>query len=65
MATHVATNVKMGTYLSPMITYGDDPLKAYEEDMKPSAPQGTDAVDDKKVFEYKEELKIYLQGKKY
>ena len=63
IASHVATNVTMGTYLAPMITNDAKPETSYDKDMEPPALEQAELSDDAKVWKWRERTKLYLKDR--
>jgi len=63
IASHVATNVTMGTYLAPMITNDAEPETSYDKEMEPQDLDTADLNDQTKVLKWREEMKLYLKDR--
>jgi len=63
IASHVATNVTMGTYLAPMITNEVEPETSYDKEMEPKALDTADLNDQTKVWKWRDRTKLYLKDR--
>ena len=63
IASQVATNVTMGTYLAPMITNDVEPETSYDKEMEPQDLDTADLNDQTKVWKWREEMKLYLKDR--
>ena len=63
IASHVVTNVTMGTYLAPMISNDAKPETSYDKDMEPPALEQAELSDNTKVWKWRERTKLYLKDR--
>ena len=63
IAAYVSSNIKLGTHLVPMLLYGDDPMTKFDRLFKPTPFTTNELKDENKKFEYREEYKVYSEGK--
>jgi hypothetical protein len=64
VASYASSNIKMGTYLVPFILQGNDPMDEFDKLSKPERLEDDEKKDADKLFEYQQEYKVYLDGKK-